>query len=57
MEMATTRSTAAARRDDVLDAALIEFAGYQPVTGDPPRRKRLTPDPRNLDEYLAQVRR
>jgi AcrR family transcriptional regulator len=26
MEMATTRSTAAARRDDVLDAALVEFA-------------------------------
>jgi AcrR family transcriptional regulator len=28
MEMATTRSTAAARRDDVLDAALIEFADH-----------------------------
>src|ERR1700758_4409222 len=29
--MATTRSTAAARRDDVLDAALVEFAerGYE----------------------------
>ena len=40
--------------EGVLDS---EFAGYQPVTGDPPRRKRLTPDPRNLDEYLAQVRR
>jgi len=26
MEMATTRSTAAARRDEVLDAALVEFA-------------------------------
>src|SRR5437764_11164376 len=26
MEMATTRSTAAARRDEVLDAALAEFA-------------------------------
>jgi ribosomal protection tetracycline resistance protein len=34
-----------------------EFAGYQPVTGDPPIRKRLTPDPRNLEEYLAQVGR
>jgi ribosomal protection tetracycline resistance protein len=34
-----------------------EFAGYQPVTGEPPTRKRLTPDPRNLDEYLAQVGR
>src|SRR5207253_3654563 len=31
MEMATTRSTAAERRADVLDAALIEFAerGYE----------------------------
>jgi AcrR family transcriptional regulator len=31
MEVATTRSTAAARRDDVLDAALVEFAdrGYE----------------------------
>src|ERR671934_1786260 len=28
MEMASTRSTAAARRDDVLDAALIEFADH-----------------------------
>ena len=34
-----------------------EFAGYQPVTGEPPVRQRLTPDPRNLAEYLAQVGR
>ena len=34
-----------------------EFAGYQPVTGEPPIRKRLTPDPRNFEEYLAQVGR
>ena len=34
-----------------------EFAGYEPVTGEPPVRKRLTPDPRNLVEYLAQVGR
>jgi ribosomal protection tetracycline resistance protein len=40
--------------EGVIDA---EFAGYQPVTGEPPVRKRLTPDPRNLDEYLAQVGR
>jgi ribosomal protection tetracycline resistance protein len=40
--------------EGVLDA---EFAGYQPVSGDPPIRKRLTPDPLNLDEYLAQVGR
>jgi ribosomal protection tetracycline resistance protein len=40
--------------EGVLDA---EFAGYQPVTGEPPTRKRLTPDPRHLQEYLAQVGR
>jgi ribosomal protection tetracycline resistance protein len=40
--------------EGVLDS---EFAGYQPATGEPPIRKRLTPDPRNLEEYLAQVGR
>jgi ribosomal protection tetracycline resistance protein len=40
--------------EGVLDS---EFAGYQPVTGESPIRKRLTPDPRNLEEYLAQVGR
>jgi ribosomal protection tetracycline resistance protein len=40
--------------EGVLDA---EFAGYQPVAGEPPTRKRLTPDPRKLEEYLAQVGR
>jgi ribosomal protection tetracycline resistance protein len=40
--------------EGVLDA---EFAGYQPVTGEPPTRQRSTPDPRNLQEYLAQVGR
>jgi ribosomal protection tetracycline resistance protein len=34
-----------------------EFAGYQPVTGEPPVRKRLTPDPRNFVEYVGQVGR
>jgi hypothetical protein len=38
----------------VLDA---EFAGYEPVVGEPPTRRRSTPDPRNLEEYLAQVGR
>jgi ribosomal protection tetracycline resistance protein len=38
--------------EGVLDS---EFAGYQPVAGEPPTRRRLTPDPRNLAEYLAQV--
>jgi ribosomal protection tetracycline resistance protein len=40
--------------EGVLDS---EFAGYQPVPGDPPVRKRLTPDPRNFGEYLARVGR
>ncbi|HEU5245403.1 MAG TPA: translation factor GTPase family protein [Gaiellaceae bacterium] len=40
--------------EGVLDA---EFAGYQPVTGEPPVRKRSRPDPRNLEEYLAQIGR
>jgi ribosomal protection tetracycline resistance protein len=40
--------------EGVLDA---EFAGYQPVAGEPPVRQRLTPDPLNLDEYLAHVGR
>ena len=40
--------------EGVLDA---EFAGYQPVGGVPPTRRRFTPDPRNLAEYLAQVGR
>ena len=40
--------------EGVLDS---EFAGYERVTGEPPSRKRTTPDPRNLEEYLARVGR
>jgi ribosomal protection tetracycline resistance protein len=40
--------------EGVLDA---DFAGYEPVSGDPPARRRQTPDPRNLAEYLAHVGR
>jgi ribosomal protection tetracycline resistance protein len=40
--------------EGVLDS---EFAGYEPVTGEPPVRRRLTPDPRNLEEYLSRVGR
>jgi ribosomal protection tetracycline resistance protein len=40
--------------EGVVDA---EFAGYQPVAGEPPVRPRLGPDPLNLAEYLAQVGR
>src|ERR1700758_4977885 len=34
-----------------------EFAGYQPVAGDPTTRKRLNPNPLDLDAYLARVGR
>ncbi len=40
--------------EGVLDS---EFAGYEPVTGEPPVRRRLTPDPRKLEAYLRQVGR
>jgi ribosomal protection tetracycline resistance protein len=40
--------------EGVLDS---EFAGYRPVTGTPPVRRRLTPDPRKFEEYLARVGR
>jgi ribosomal protection tetracycline resistance protein len=33
-----------------------ELAGYHPVVGEPPVRRRTTPDPLNLDEYLAHFR-
>ena len=34
-----------------------DFAGYQPVGGAPPTRRRLTPDPRNRAEYLMHLAR
>jgi ribosomal protection tetracycline resistance protein len=37
--------------EGVLDAT---FAGYQPVNGDQPTRRRTTPNPLNLDEYMMQ---
>jgi len=40
--------------EGVVDA---EFAGYRPVTGEPPTRRRLTPDPRDLQDYLAHTGR
>jgi ribosomal protection tetracycline resistance protein len=33
------------------------FAGYEPVSGDQPTRRRTTPNPLNLDEYLLRVGR
>jgi ribosomal protection tetracycline resistance protein len=34
-----------------------EFEGYQPVTGEPPTRRRTTPNPLNRDEYVYAVGR
>jgi ribosomal protection tetracycline resistance protein len=34
-----------------------EFAGYQPVAGEPPTRQRTRPNPLDLDAYLARVGR
>ncbi len=33
------------------------FAGYEPVTGGLPTRRRTTPDPRNREEYLMSLAR
>jgi ribosomal protection tetracycline resistance protein len=33
------------------------FAGYIPVTGDPPKRARVGPNPLNRAHYLAEVAR
>jgi ribosomal protection tetracycline resistance protein len=32
-----------------------EFAGYQPITGQPPTRRRTTANPLNLDAYLSEL--
>ena len=34
-----------------------EFGGYRPVTGDPPSRRRTTPNPLNREEYLMHLAR
>ena len=33
------------------------FAGYEPVSGEPPTRRRTTPNPLNLSEYLMHLAR
>jgi ribosomal protection tetracycline resistance protein len=33
------------------------FEGYEPVAGEPPTRRRTTPNPLNLDEYVAHLSR
>jgi ribosomal protection tetracycline resistance protein len=40
--------------EGVLDSS---FAGYQPVSGDPPTRRRTTANPLNLDEYKMHLAR
>src|SRR5262249_13085003 len=35
----------------------FEFAGYRPVTGEPPTRRRTTANPLNLDQYVQAVGR
>jgi ribosomal protection tetracycline resistance protein len=34
-----------------------EFAGYRPITGEAPARRRTTPDPLNRAEYLMHLAR
>jgi ribosomal protection tetracycline resistance protein len=40
------------RGEGVFDSS---FAGYQPVRGDPPARRRTTPNPLKLDEYMMHL--
>lgn len=40
------------RGEGVLESA---FEGYEPVVGEPPARRRTTPNPLNLDEYKAHL--
>jgi ribosomal protection tetracycline resistance protein len=46
------RLPAVTNGDGVLEST---FAGYQPVRGEPPRRRRTTPDPLNRPEYFAAL--
>ena len=34
-----------------------DFAGYEPVSGEQPTRRRTTPNPLNLDEYVLHIAR
>jgi ribosomal protection tetracycline resistance protein len=42
------------RGEGVLDSA---FGGYEPVSGEQPTRRRTTPNPLNLDEYVMHLAR
>jgi ribosomal protection tetracycline resistance protein len=42
------------RGEGVLESS---FEGYEPVVGEPPTRRRTTPNPLNLDEYMARLAR
>lgn len=40
------------RGEGVLESS---FDSYEPVVGEPPTRPRTTPNPLNLDEYMAHL--
>ena len=40
--------------EGVLDSS---FAGYEPVSGEPPTRRRTLPNPLNRDEYMMHLAR
>jgi len=44
--------SALTRGEGVLEST---FAGYERVTGQQPSRRRTTPNPLNLDEYMAHL--
>jgi ribosomal protection tetracycline resistance protein len=46
------RLPAATNGEGVVEAG---FGGYEPVRGEPPRRRRTTADPRNRQQYLASA--
>ena len=67
-ELATIESTLPAARANDLQRQLpgltggegvleSSFAGYRPVVGEPPTRRRTSPDPRNRPEYLMHLAR
>ena len=61
-----TTTVAAARAQDLQrqlpglsggeGVAETSFAGYRPVSGEPPNRRRTMPNPLNREEYLRRVK-
>jgi ribosomal protection tetracycline resistance protein len=65
-DMSTIHAVLAATRADDLQRQLAgltggegvlesHFAGYQPVTGEQPTRRRITPNPLNVAEYVRHL--